>query len=115
MTKQFESLWLKAQAAGAAAAKAENDRLPASENMRGLDCGFAWVVIKPARGGFVKFLKASGIGRVREYGGGGMEIWYSKLHGLMTQSVSVHYAAAKAAAEVLKEAGLHAYADQRLD
>lgn len=107
-------LFLKARAASQAAAVAESGRLP-PEQQRGFDCGFAWVVIKPARGPFASYLKANNLGRVREYGGGGIEIWYSKLHNIGTQSVSVHYAAAKAFAEVLKQDGLHAYADQRLD
>ena len=33
-------------------------------------CGFAWVNIKPARGGFVKFLKDNKIGRKDSYYGG---------------------------------------------
>ena len=32
-------------------------------------CGFAWINIKPARGGFVKFLKDNKIGRKDSYYG----------------------------------------------
>jgi len=102
-------IWQTAKAAADAAAHAENARL-GPEQARGLDCGFAWVVIKPARGSFVKYLKSQGIGHVRDYGGG-YEIWYSKLHSIGTQSISVHWAAAK----VFREHGINAHADQRLD
>ena len=111
---EHAELWAKAQAAARAAAIAENDSLP-PENARGFDCGFAWVVIKPARGAFVKFLKDRSIGRTRSYDGGGLEIWYSKLHDVPTQSISVHVAAARAAVEVLNAAGVKCFMGSRLD
>ena len=96
------------------AAAVRNSLLP-PEQERGLDCGFAWVVIKPARGKFVSYLKKQGIGSTRSYGGGGYEIWYSSLHKQATQSVSVHYAAATAYSEVLNKHGINSYPGSRLD
>ena len=107
-------IYAEAQDAAVAAAHAEDAKL-GPENIRGLDCGFAWVVIKPARGAFVNYLKSIDVGSTRDYGGGGYSVWGSRLHDLQTQSISVHYAAAKAFAAVLVKHGLNAYADQRLD
>lgn len=109
-----KEIWDAAAAAAAVAAEAEDKRLP-PENSRGFDVGFAWVVIKPAKGEFVTWAKAQGLGEVRSYGGGGFQIWYSKFDKTATQSVSVHYAAARAFADVLKAHGINALADQRLD
>lgn len=93
-----------------AAAKVNAELGP--ERDRGLDCGFAWVVVKPARGPLVSWAKKNGRGR-RHYSGGWC-FWYSEFS-TATQSVSVHEAAAQAFCEVLTAAGLHAYADSRLD
>ena len=101
----------QAKAAALAAATAQNATLP-PEARRGFDCGFAWVIIKPARGPFVKYCKANRIGDKHCYGG--WNIWYSHFS-LPTQSVSVHEAAASAFAAVLVANGIDAYADSRLD
>jgi hypothetical protein len=104
------ALWERMQAAATAAAVAENGRL-GPEAQRGFDCGFGWVVIRPARGKLVSFLKARGAG----YSNRGWHLSANYLHGLSTQSVSVHRAAAEAAAEILAAEGFDAFAQSRLD
>lgn len=88
------------------------DKRLVAENARGLDCGFAWVVVKPARGQFITWAKSAGKGR-KEYGGGWF-FWYSEFSLTSTQSVSVHEAAAKAFADVLRANGINAVVDSRL-
>ena len=73
-------------------------------------CGFAWVNIKPARGGFVKFLKDNNIGRKDSYYGG-WTIWVSGFG----QSVDRKSAYARAFAKVLGDNGITAYNMSRLD
>jgi hypothetical protein len=107
-------IWKAALDAAKAAAEAENNRLP-PEQQRGLDCGFAWVIVKPAKGPLVKYLKSVGVGSTRTYGGGGYEIWYSAFHSIPTQSISVHERACWAAVGVLKANGVNCYASSRLD
>lgn len=109
------AVWDEARAAAVAAAKAENARL-GPENTRGLDCGFAWVDFMPARGPFVAFLKVTGRGYKRTWGGGGWEVMASQFHDEKTQSVSVDVAAARAAAEVFRKHGItEVYTGSRLD
>ena len=73
-------------------------------------CGFAWVNIKPARGGFVKYLKENGIGRKDSYYGG-YTVWVSGFG----QSLDRKTAYAQAFASVLKENGITAYSMSRMD
>ena len=94
---EFAKLWEAAKAAGQAAAEEENGKL-GDENCRGLDCGFAWVTM-PGNIAFGRWAKKQGIAS-KGYPTG-LSIWYSKLHSLPTQSVSVHEAAARAARDVL--------------
>lgn len=72
-------------------------------------CGFAWVNIKPARGAFVKYLKANKIGH-KSYQGG-WDIWISDYG----QSMTRKEAHAHAMAEFLRTHGLNAHADSRMD
>lgn len=74
-------------------------------------CGFAWVVIKPARGPFVNYLKSQNIGS-RAYGGG-WQIWNPSNHS--TQWMDAKAAGAQAFASVLNKYGINAYADNRMD
>jgi hypothetical protein len=81
-------------------------------------CGFAWVTVKPARGSFVTWCKAKGLGS-KAYGGG-WQFWSSEVVNEMWtanqgQCMELKYAACRAFAEVLKANGLDAYADQRMD
>ena len=112
MTVTPVTIWHEARDAARKAAHEANGKL-GPEASRGFDCGFAWVVITPCRGPVVSYLKAQGVG-ARGYGGG-LHIWYSKLHDLGTQSISVHEAAARAACEVFKRHGLQATWASRLD
>lgn len=72
-------------------------------------CGFAWVKIRPATTAFAKWLKANNIARPSY--NGGIDIWISEFG----QSVDRKTAMATAVAKVLREAGIDAYADSRLD
>lgn len=109
-------IFKEAKEAATRAAEAEDAKL-GPERSRGLDCGFGWVVITPAKGPFVNFLKGLKLGSRKSWGKGGG--WYlsmgSGIHGLGTQSISVHQAAARAFLGVLKKHGLDGYVDSRLD
>ncbi len=72
-------------------------------------CGFAWVVIKPARGPFVNYLKKRGVGD--KHYEGGWNIWISEYN----QSYERKEAHADAMAEIFRKHGLNAYAGSRLD
>ena len=72
-------------------------------------CGFAGVVIKPARGKFVSYLKSIGIGHKHYYGG-----YYVSVHEF-GQSLTRKEAYASAYAKVLSEAGFKCYVDSRMD
>lgn len=96
---------------GLAAAEAANAKLP-DERGRGFDCGFAWVVVKPARGPFITWAKRNGKGHSHYHGG--WCFWYSEFS-TSTQSVGVHEEGAKAFCGILRAAGLEAYVGSRLD
>ena len=74
-------------------------------------CGFAWVVIRPARGTMVSYLKKIGVGR-SNYGGG----WriYNPSENL-TQALTAKEVGASAFAKVLREYGVSAYPESRMD
>jgi len=72
-------------------------------------CGFAGVVIKPARGKFVSFLKKMGLGWKHYYGG----FYYTCRE--FNQSLTRKEAYCEAFARVLGDAGLSCYVDSRLD
>lgn len=72
-------------------------------------CGFAWVTIKPATTPFARWLKANGYARPGY--GGGLQI---SIH-TYNQSMEKKLAHAEAMAKVLREGGINAYADSRLD
>lgn len=72
-------------------------------------CGFAWVTVRPAFSPFAKWLKKN---KYADNGwNGGMTIWISDFG----QSYERKMAGARAAAEVLRSAGIQAYSDGRLD
>ena len=71
-------------------------------------CGFAGVVIKPARGKFVSYLNSIGIGHKHYYGG-----YYVSVHEF-GQSLTRKEAYASAYAKVLNEAGFKCYVDSRM-
>ena len=72
-------------------------------------CGFAGVVIKPARGKFVSYLKSIGMGHKHYYGG-----YYVSVRAF-GQSMTRKEAYAEAFAKVLGEAGMRCYVDSRMD
>ena len=72
-------------------------------------CGFAGVVIKPARGKFVSYLKSIGIGHKHYYGG-----YYVSVREF-NQSLTRKEAYAEAYAKVLSEEGMSCYVDSRMD
>ncbi len=72
-------------------------------------CGFAGVVIKPARGKFVSYLKSIGKGNKHYYGG-----WYVSVREF-NQSLTRKEAYAAAFAKVLGEEGMSCYVDSRMD
>ena len=72
-------------------------------------CGFAGVVIKPARGKFVSYLKSIGIRNKHYYGG-----YYVSVREF-GQSMTRKEAYADAFAKVLTEEGMRCYVDSRMD
>jgi hypothetical protein len=72
-------------------------------------CGFAWIKIFPARGAFVNYLKSIEVGS-KSYTGG-LDVWVRGFG----QSLQRKEAYAQAFAEVLRENGINAYAESRLD
>ena len=78
-------------------------------------CGFASVVIKPARGKFVAELKKRGIGSAHYYGGYAASSWEFAPSIRRDQSYERACAAAEGAAKVLQSYGINAYVDSRID
>ena len=110
-----QEIWMEARYAADVAARDEDRRIDVPEQSR-IECGFAWVTIRPARGPFVAHLKRANIGSRGGYDGGpGYGIWGGDLHSVSTQSFSVHAAAARAATEVLQRYGVDATFGGRLD
>ncbi len=73
-------------------------------------CGFAWVKVTPATQPFAKWLKKTGKVQGAAYGGG-YDLWVSDY----SQSMQLKEAYAYAFADVLKAAGVTAYAQSRMD
>lgn len=73
-------------------------------------CGFAWVKIRPARGKFVQFLKDKGLGYQNSYSGG-----YELSCREFGQSLTRKEAFVQAFAKVLREYGIDAYGESRID
>ncbi len=75
-------------------------------------CGFAWVNIKPARGQFVKVMKANKIGRKDDYYGG-----YTVYNpsGNFCQNMDVKKEGAKVFADHLRMYGIDASVNSRMD
>jgi hypothetical protein len=115
MSTKFEALVQEASEAGMAAgngSKPETMYVVGGEKVYAVSegpCGFAWITIKPANSSFARYLKASGLAS-SAYGGGVM-VWV----GLFGQSMMRKEAYAGAYAEVLRAAGIRAYAGSRMD
>lgn len=122
----FQELWNAAQAAGRQAAEAcspspvivfeanglSNEPLPGGRSWRIPEgaCGFAWIRVRPGNSAFARWLKQQGLGRTDRYAGG-VTVSISAYN----QSVERKEAHAHAAAKVLRDAGIKAFADSRLD
>ena len=80
-------------------------------------CGFAWVKIRPARGKLVNYLKSIGVGGTDSYAGGYRVSSYDicSQPGSWAQQMDIKYAGCSAFAEVLRDHGVNAYADSRMD
>lgn len=78
-------------------------------------CGFAYVVIKPARGKFVAELKKRKIGSAHYYGGYSVSSYEFARSIRTDQSYERACAAASGAVEVLQSYGINAYVDSRID
>jgi len=73
-------------------------------------CGFAWVVVRPGSCSFARWAVKEREGR-KEYGGGVRVRWVGEFN----QSLERKDAYAKAFADVLRAAGINAYAHSRMD
>lgn len=82
-----------------------------------LYCGFGTVVIRPARGAFVKFLKDNRMGSKHWRSGYSISSYdVMRGHDLEgTQSMSIKETACEAFAKVLKAYGIQAHAESRAD
>ena len=72
MKQDFTHVYNLAKAAASDVANAEDEKL-GPESARGMDCGFAWVELRPGNHPFVNWLKAHKIG-AKGYNGG-WHIW----------------------------------------
>ena len=72
-------------------------------------CGFASVIIKPARGAFVNYLKAHNLGHSHYYGG------YAYPISAGNQSLTKKEAFAEAFCAVLRKYDINCYVDSRMD
>lgn len=91
----------KAIVAAKIAAKQEDAKL-APETTRGFDCGFAWVHAPELRATSRAGKELMALGFTKGYPRG-LQLWYSHMHDVPTQSISVHQAAAAAYAEIMKD------------
>ena len=80
-------------------------------------CGFGTVVIRPARGSFVKFLKDNRLGSKHWRTGYSISSYdVMRGHDLEgTQSMSIKETACEAFAKVLNQYGIQAHAESRAD
>lgn len=78
-------------------------------------CGRANVVIRPGNSSFARYLMKNDLGYRNYYGGVAMPVISRSSPLFRSQSYERYCAAANAAAAVLREAGITAYVDSRLD
>lgn len=78
-------------------------------------CGFAWIKIRPANGAFVNMLKKRDVGRKGYNGGYDVSSWEFAASIRSSQSLELAEAAVRAAAGVLREAGVECYVQSRMD
>lgn len=131
----FAKIWADAEAAGKQAIADFSAQHGANERSGGYDqgpCGFAWIVIRPARGKFVNWCKAQNKiateiksaekGRdwpMTPYGdshyNGGWCLWQPGSKSYHGQSVSTYEVAARGFAKVLEANGIPCAIGSRLD
>lgn len=89
-----------------------DDNSPVKESwfVEGGVCGFAWVVVKPGTSSFARWAKREKDAK-RAYYGGIQVLWVSEFG----QSYERKVAFARKFAEVLREGGVKAYSESRLD
>lgn len=95
------------------AAEKQNATL-GDESSRGFDCGFAWVYFA-GNSPFARWMKKNHPDMLSEGYPKGKQIWYSRLHSVSTQSVSVHEAACRAFRDVWASHGISLEVSSRLD
>lgn len=78
-------------------------------------CGFGWVTVRPGGSRFARWLVKNGIGRTDSYAGGVRISLWMICGDRGSQSLTRWEAAAYAVAEVLREGGITAYGDSRID
>jgi len=76
-------------------------------------CGFAWIIIRPARGKFVAWLKANKIGDAGTYGGWELSSYDTSSYS--GQSLTVKQNAVKEFCRVLRTFGVSATTYSRAD
>jgi hypothetical protein len=128
----YPLLWKQAKAAGEAAAKkvtptpmvVVDANLDGSPKAGGKEwfvssgvCGFGLIRIKPATGGFAKWLKKNGYAFTDSYYGGVVAHAHPEFtsNSPACQSMEINGAYASAVAKFLKEAGIPASAETRMD
>lgn len=103
----LEQIWSLAQSAANSAPKYMDQGIQGP-------CGFAWIRVS-GRGKFAKFAKEV-LGAHKNYGGSGLNIWYSAVYDCKGgQNVDDHEIACSAAAKVLNKYGIPATVYSRLD
>ena len=124
--QMFSRIWGKAKMAGIAAG---DNAIPApmmvAEHKNMMDdsspvekkwlvpdgmCGFGWVTVRPGNCAFANWLKRTGHGRTDSYAGG-VIVWISEHRQSYTRKV----AHADAMASVLRDNGIKAWGNGRLD
>lgn len=110
-TEALSELHTKAMEAAQTAGRIENAKL-GPEATRGFDCGFAWVEAPSVKLNTKLGKALRALGWDKGWGPGAVFLSPSRQN---TQSVGVHYAAAKAYAEVMTAGGVNCFPNSRLD
>ena len=86
------------------------------DNAAFLYCGFAWAIIRPARGAFINEMKRAGIGSKSEYGGYRISNYAMfNLPPGLSQSMELKEIGARAYCKALGEYGINATMSSRAD
>lgn len=107
----FDAIYREAKEAAIAACDEALKPYGGVEPRTHMECGFAWVVVRPATSPFIRWCRKQGLGR-KNYEGGWL-FWNPTSWG--GQFMTPKAAGAAAFAEVLRKHGIDARADCRLD